>query len=193
MIRRGRRPRRPAEHRICRRKTRGPSRTPAPTTDHKNHGAIRGAMRASRPTKFYRQSLRRAGCPHQRQRCRSRDDSMTKRNRKFSVNVRQAVSICTMHSAQGGAGTLVPAGVLFPFLSLLKERGRRRPFSRLRRETSPKRTDCHVGLCPPRNDRQGKNGLPHQSVDWCAMTGEKEDANHQKIPPGSHPGESCVL
>ena len=37
--------------------------------------------------------------------------------------------LCTQHSAQGGAGTLVLAGVLAPFLSLLKERGRRRPSS----------------------------------------------------------------
>ena len=33
------------------------------------------------------------------------------------MNVRQAVSICTMHSAQGGAGTLVPAGSFAHFSS----------------------------------------------------------------------------
>ena len=41
----------------------------------------------------------------------------------------KAFQISAHDSAQGGAGTLVLAGAFAPFLSLLKERGRRRPSS----------------------------------------------------------------
>ena len=63
----------------------------------------------------------------QRQRRWSIDDSMMDRIRKSHAHARYATAFFELYSALRKCKNVVFAGVLFPFLSLLKERGRRRP------------------------------------------------------------------
>ena len=65
----------------------------------------------------------------QRQRRWSIDDSMMDRIRKSHAHARYATAFFELYSALRKCKNVVFAGVLFPFLSLLKERGRRRPSS----------------------------------------------------------------